>query len=87
MPTAATSSAPPFPTTRPQTRMLWRGRWNATHRTGVRAMSPASSRGAAGHTLHPKVVGLARAAIGPITLPGALQAPAGVKAAPKDRIR
>ncbi len=50
-------------------------------------MSPASSRKGGGHTLHPKVAGLARATIGPITLPGALQAPAGVKAAPKDRIR
>ena len=50
-------------------------------------MSPASSREGGGHTLHPKVVGLAHATIGPITVPGALQAPAGVKSAPKDRIR
>lgn len=53
---------------------------------------------AAGHTLHLKVVGLARlapditpelarATIGSITVLGALQAPAGVKAALKDRIR
>ena len=54
--------------------------------------------GARGRTLHSEVVGLARPAaditpdlaramVGSITVPGALQAPAGVKAALKDRIR